>query len=69
VGKDLGPVPQNFRWRVNFEALHDPRLRTESVTTGSEVTADSEVPEVEARLTFLLALRRMSLCLAKVVLF
>ena len=37
------------------------------VTAGSEATADSVVPEVEARLTFLLAHRRMSLCLAKVV--
>jgi hypothetical protein len=39
------------------------------VTAGSEVTADSWFPEVEARLTFLLALKRMSLCLARVVLF
>jgi hypothetical protein len=39
------------------------------VTAGSEVTADSWFPEVEARLTFLFARRRMSLCLAKVVLF
>jgi hypothetical protein len=40
-----------------------------SVTTGSEATADSWVPEVEALFTFRLARRRMSLCLARVVLF
>ena len=40
-----------------------------TVTAGSEATADSVVPEVEAWLTFRLARRRMSLCLAKVVCF
>jgi hypothetical protein len=39
------------------------------VTAGLEATADSVVPEVEAWLTFRLARRRMSLCLAKVAFF
>jgi hypothetical protein len=40
-----------------------------TVTAGSEATADSVFPEVEARLTDLFARRCCSLCLARTVLF
>jgi len=56
---------------LRLSALHSllPRPRSYYVTAGLEATADSCFPKVEAQLTFRLACKRMSLCLAKVVLF
>ena len=50
------------------EGIRETKTDKGGVTAGSEATADSWVPEVEARLTFLFARSRASLCFAKVVL-